>query len=113
MDEKRKTERNLIEGELQIYSNDGSRTIGEGRVVDLSEGGMRMISSNKLTVGEKFSLHFSIPNSWNLDFFGNIVHKEAVADSTAYGVQFLAGQDTYILKLLANARSGGSRYLSF
>jgi len=100
MDEKRKTERKAMDGDLHIYSKDGDETIGEGRVVDLSEGGMRMVSKSDLGMGERFSLHFSVPFCWGLDFFGNIVHKEAAAGSVKYGAKFLEGQDTYIIKLL-------------
>jgi hypothetical protein len=112
MDEKRKTERKAMEGDLHIYSNDGARPVGNGRVLDLSEGGMRIASGSDLSIGERFSMHFSIPLSWDLDFFGNIVYKHPVDGTATYGVQFLEGQDTYILKLLASARSGSSGYLA-
>ncbi len=100
MDERRLSTRKLMSSALKIYSEDGCRTIGYGQIVNLSEGGMRMISDNKLGVGEKFSLHFRIPHSWNLDFIGDVVHKEAAIECIAYGIKFQEGQDTFILQLL-------------
>jgi hypothetical protein len=100
MDEKRRLSRKLMTSNLNIFSKDCQFNIGKGHVVDLSEHGMRMTSEKNLAVGQELMLHFRAPNSLNLDFKGKIVHKEDAVNANAYGVKFLAGQDTFILKLL-------------
>lgn len=100
MDEKRKADRKLLEGDLKIYSKDCAHNVCEGKLVDLSERGMRMESDKNLNVGEDLTMHFRVPNNWNLDFRGKIIRKESDVDSATYGVKFFEGQDTFILKML-------------
>ena len=99
MDERRRHSRKPTLCTLEIYSNDISRNVGKGFILDLNEGGMSIVSNETLPLGGKFSLHFRLKDKWYLDFFGTVVHKGKVASSNTYGIKFLAGQGTELLRL--------------
>lgn len=100
MIERRRTKRKSLVSAIDIYSKDISGSIGRGFAIDLSEDGIKLVTSDSLRMDQELSFHFSLPNGWKFDFFGKIVHYEKAVSANAYGVKFLPGQSTFILRLV-------------
>jgi hypothetical protein len=98
--ERRNLKRKPLVGKLDIYSKDACLHIGKGYVVDLNEGGLKILTRHKLEAGKDFLLRFSVPRGWTLDFLGRVRHGRRGIAAYTYGVSFLPGQGTFLLKLM-------------
>lgn len=61
---------------------------GEGELMDISLRGMRFVSEQNLTVGEKIRTVFILTNGISLDLSGVVRHRQGKAQRWIYGVEF-------------------------
>ena len=85
---------------LDIYSKEESTNLGKGFVTNLNENGLKLVTQESFRLGQELNLHFNLPNGWKFDFAGKVVYQEEAVSAVAYGVEFLSGQGTFILKLI-------------
>lgn len=100
MKNQRKTKRKAFVSSVEIYCKDIKRKLGKGFIVDINENGIKLVTAADFKIGEELSLHFALPNGWKFDFFGKVIHEDAGVAAKAYGIKFLEGQVTFVLKLL-------------
>lgn len=63
---------------------------GSGRIVNLSIGGMRMVSTSDLSVGKVVTLQFVLPDGTACRMEGQIVYALADQLPRSYGVTFVS-----------------------
>jgi Tfp pilus assembly protein PilZ len=100
LENRRKVPRKPLVGMLDIYSRDESANLGKGFVTNLNETGLKLVSQENFKLGQELLLHFNLQNGWKFDFAGKVVYQEEAVSAVAYGIEFLAGQGTFILRLI-------------
>jgi hypothetical protein len=92
LNERRKKERKPYINSIEIYSQESKRSLGKGFIMNWSDEGFGIISSNRLEHGKKLVLFCDLPNGQNFDFIGEVVRIEDRIDSKAYGIKLMPGQ---------------------
>lgn len=87
--ERRKHPRKTLAVYLELYDHNTKTPLGKGFVTNLSEGGLALETRYKINPGEKFLFRFTLPNGWNFDVVGEVVHCSPGILTNAYGVKFL------------------------
>jgi Tfp pilus assembly protein PilZ len=99
MENRRRALRKPFVSPVMVESVEARTKLADGYITNINDGGVGIVTPQKLPVGDELLFNIDMPNGWKFDIFGRIRHAHHGLTINAYNVTFAPGQATFIFNL--------------